>query len=149
MSQTICRCAELCHPGRCPACTATVMAKVSETSLFVHPHFHVIFFSAPVVGSRNDRSVESLCFVAPHATSPFPVVATHASLSATRGPASHVMSPSPRPATVQPPPGTSPALRMQSWSSLALNPVLKPWIVGYTPAPLDAILDPAHHAHLL
>ena len=125
------------------------MAKVSETSLFKHPHFHVIFYSAPVVGSRNDRSVESLCFVVPHVTSPFPVVDTHASLSATRGPASHVRSPSLRPATVLPPPGTSPALQMQSWSSLALNPVLKPWIVGYTPAPLDAILDPAHHAHLL
>ena len=125
------------------------MAKVSETSLFVHPHFHVIFFSAPVVGSRNDRSVESLCFVAPHATSPFPVVDTHASLSATRGPASHVRSPSPRPATVLPPPGTSPALLMQSWSSLALLCVRRPWIVVYILAPLSATLDPAHHAHLL
>ena len=116
----------------------------------MHLHFYYVpFYSAPVVASRNGRSVASLCFVAPHVTSPFPVVDTLVSLSAMRGPVSHVLSPSLRPATVLPPPGTSPALQMQSWSSLALNPVLKPWIVGYTPAPLGAILDPAHHAHLL
>lgn len=33
--QTTCRCAELCHPGRCPPCTATVMAKVSELVLYI------------------------------------------------------------------------------------------------------------------
>ena len=107
-----------------------------------------MFYSVPVVGSPNGRSVESLFFVAPHVTSPFPVVVTLASLSVMRGPASHVLSPSPKLATVLLQPGKSPALQTQSWSSLALIPVHRPWIVGYTPAPHPAILDPAHLAHL-
>merc|ERR1719180_162021 len=37
---------------------------------------------------------------------------------------------------------------MQSWSSLALNSVPRPWIVVYTPAPHPAIQDPAHPVHL-
>jgi len=102
-----------------------------------------------VVGSPNGRNVESLYFAVPHVTSPFPVVVTHASWSAMRSPASHVLSPSPKLATVVLLLGKSPALRMQSWPSLALIPVHRPWIVGYTPAPRPAILDPAHLAHLL
>ena len=50
-----------------------------------------MFYSVPVVESPNGRSVESLYFVAPHVTSPFPVVVTLASWSAMRGPASHVL----------------------------------------------------------
>ena len=116
----------------------------------MHLHFYYAsFYSAPVDASRNGRSVASLCFVAPHVTSPFPVVDTLVSLSAMRGPVSHVLSPSLRPAIVLPPPGTSPALQMQTWSSLALNPVRKAWIVVYIPAPPGAMLVPAHHAHLL
>ena len=123
------------------------MAKVSQS--YPSSQFHIVnLYSAPVVGSPNGRNVESLYFVAPYVTSPFPAVDTLVNLNAMRDPANHALSPSFKLAIVLLLPEKSPVLKMQSWSSLAPNPVLRPWIVVYTPAPHPAILDPAPPVHL-